>query len=318
MAGLSAVPPNGGPGRKSLKGVAKSALKRVRSSQPFNYIATGATRRFLKATGLHSELIIKHLHHVGTVRCKLPDGRTLSLWSRADDWVSNQLYWRGWSGYEPETTPLFFRLATRAQVTMDVGAYVGFYTVLAAHANTEARVYAFEPLPTVYERLLRNVALNKSANVQCIAAAVGEEAGEAEFFTTVTTEMPTSSSLSYDFMRSADGLCSKRVPVITLDQFVRENDIARVDLIKVDTESTEPQVLRGMVETLRRDHPFIVCEVLKGRGSEQLVEDILRPLSYRYYLLTPDGPCHRDRIEGHPEWLNYLFTTLGPDEVSRL
>ena len=70
-----------------------------------------------------------------------------------------------------------------------------------------------------------------------------------------------------------------------------------------------------MIETLRRDKPFIITEVL-GRGSEKRLEEILGPLGYRYYLLTSDGHRLRDRIEGHPEWLNYLFTPLGPDEVS--
>jgi hypothetical protein len=81
-------------------------------------------------------------------------------------------------------------------------------------------------------------------------------------------------------------------------------------------KATEPQVLRGMHE---RDEtkPFIICVVL-GRGSEGPLEEILRPLGYRYYHLTPDGPVHRDHIQGHPEWLNYLFATLSPEEAVNL
>jgi hypothetical protein len=73
-----------------------------------------------------------------------------------------------------------------------------------------------------------------------------------------------------------------------------------------------------MMETLRRDHPMIICEALEGRGSERALEEALGPLGYRYYLLTPDGPEKRSRIEGHPVWLNYLFTVLDPDAVARL
>ena len=97
------------------------------------------------------------------------------------------------------------------------------------------------------------------------------------------------SALSYDFMRSAEMICSFPVSVITVDSFVRENAIEGVDLVKIDTESTEPQVLLGMIETIRRDQPAIICEVLKGRASEKLLAQILRPLGYRFYLLTPDG-----------------------------
>ena len=294
----------------------KEALKRLRGSQPVNYLATSMVHGLFRATGLRSEFIFKHLHRVGNVRLALPNRRILRLWSRGDDWVSNQVYWRGWDGYEPETVPLFYRLATRAHVTFDVGAYVGFFALLTAKANPEGWVYAFEPLQGVYERLQKNVALNGLERVQCINSAVGEVDGTAEFFH-VPVELPTSSSLSYQFMRAADDLTMSTVPIITLDRFVEQNKIGRVDLVKIDTESTEPQVLRGMINTLQRDTPFIVCEVL-GRGSERELEDVLQPMGYHYYHLTPDGPRLRERIEGHPEWLNYLFTTLSPDEVAAL
>ena len=105
---------------------------------------------------------------------------------------------------------------------------------------------------------------------------------------------------------------------MSVDTFARDHHLDGIDLMKIDTETTEPEVLRGALETLRRDHPSIVCEVLAGRGSEGGLEEILRPLGYRYYLLTPEGPVLRERIEGHPAWLNYFFTTLAPHEVSRL
>jgi len=300
-----------------IKSHAIKALKKLRASQPFNYIATSAVYGLLGATGLKSESVIKHLHRVGPVRRRLPNGRTLSLWSRADDWVSNQIYWRGWDGYEPESVPLFFRLATRARVTFDVGAYVGFFSLLAAHANTEGIVYAFEPMADAFERLQKNVALNLLNNIRCTAAAVGEIDGKAEFYH-VADYLPCSSSLSFEFMQSAGAVRSSVVPVVTLDRFVQETGLGGIDLVKIDTESTEPQVLRGMIETLRRDHPILMCEVLKDRGSERPLEEILRPLGYRFYLLTPDGPVLRDQIEGHSSWLNYLFTTFEPDEVGRL
>lgn len=295
----------------------RASLKRLRVSQPFNFVATSLVQAVLSAFGMRSEFVIRHLHRAGTVRCRLPNGRILRLWSRGDDWISNQVYWRGWSGYEPETVPLFFRLAVSARVTLDIGAYVGFYALLAAHANPEGRVYAFEPHPGIFPRLERNVALNRLGGVRCVPSAVGDLDGTGELFH-VSTAMPSSSSLSREFMEGAPHLGSSRVAVVTLDRFARENALPRVDLVKIDTEGTEAQVLRGMCETLRRDRPSIVCEVLPGRGAEQPLEAILHPLGYHYYLLTPAGPSPRERIEGHPVWLNYLFTERDPDDVARL
>lgn len=87
------------------------------------------------------------------------------------------MFWLGWQVYEPETAPIFFQLASRARVTLDVGAYVGFYSLLAAHANPAGRVLAFEPLPANLQRLRDNVARNRLANVECIGAAVSDSEG---------------------------------------------------------------------------------------------------------------------------------------------
>src|SRR5580693_402829 len=146
----------------------EGALKALRTSQPFNWLTTSSLRAGLDLMGVRSEIVIKHLHRVGPVGCKLPNKRKLRFWSRGDDWVSNQVYWRGWRGYEPETTPLFFRLATGANVTIDVGAHVGFYALLAAHANPAGHVVAFEPMPAIHARLARNVRMNGLANVTCV------------------------------------------------------------------------------------------------------------------------------------------------------
>jgi len=292
---------------------ARSALKRLRVSQPLNYLLTSTARGLLRATGRRSEFLLKHLHRAGVAECVLPNGKKLKLWSRGDDWVSTQIFWRGLQGYEPETAPLFLRLAAHARVTLDIGAYVGFYTLLAAQANPAGRVFAFEPLPRVYERLQKNVALNKLANVECIRAAVSDQKGRAEFYT--AGSLPTSSSLSFEFMKNGPELDKLMVEVVTVDEFVEARQLAVVDLVKIDTESTEPLVLKGMEQTIRLHRPIIICEVLKGRGSERAIEEFFRPMDYRFYLLTAEGAVRQNKLEGHPEWLNYLFLPAGRENL---
>jgi FkbM family methyltransferase len=257
-------------------------------------------------TGFRSEWLVRHLPRVGSVAADLPNGRRLHLWSRGDDWISNQVFWRGWAGHEPETTNLFFSLAQKANVTVDVGAYVGYYSLLAAHANPTARVLALEPLAAIHARLLKHVWLNGLSNIECLMVAAGAREEVAMFYHQ-PHDLPTSSSLSGDFMAGVEDLVATPIPVVTVDRLIRDRAIPRLDLVKIDTESTEPAVLDGMRRTLERDRPWIVCEVLKGRGAEELLEPILKPLGYRFYLLTPDGPLNKAKIEGHPQWLNYLF-----------
>jgi FkbM family methyltransferase len=149
------------------------------------------------------------------------------------------------------------------------------------------------------------VLLNGLSNVEAVCCAVGASEGEADFYH-AASGLPTSSSLSADLRKYSGNLTSSRVPVLTLDRFLRDRAVTGVDLVKLDTELTEPQVLAGMAETLARDRPVVLCEVLSGQTAEAL-ETIFRGLDYRMCHISPAGLVPRTRIESHPEWLNYLF-----------
>jgi FkbM family methyltransferase len=239
----------------------------------------------------------------------------MHLWSRADDWISNQVYWRGWAGYEPEMSPLFFRLATSARVVLDVGAHIGFYTLLAAHANPDGVVFAFEPHPRAYGRLERNVTLNALKNVRCVPEACGAVDAVAQLHSVDTEGIASGSTLNRGFMRPEWGLCSWPVNVAAVDPFVARTGIECVDLVKLDTEGTEADVLIGMLETLRQCKPAIFCEVLPDRNTEAPLMRILEERGYCYYLLTASGPTRMDRIRAHPTWFNWLFSPLASEDI---
>ncbi len=298
-------------------GAVSKLIRDARASPRVNPLLTGPARALLDAAGgLRPEWIVKHVHRAGRTEVRLPNGHVLALWSRADDWISTQLFWRGMAGYEPETTTLFFELASRSRRTLDVGAYVGYFALLAAHANPGGQVIAFEPVPAMFERLERNVRENGLQNVECVRAAVGREPGEVDLWTgPASTLLPSSVSLSRQFMVGSGGeVRPLRVTCVTLDEHLAGR--GPIDLVKIDTETTEPDVLAGMRRILDEHRPTIVCEVL-DRADGPALERILGPFGYRYFLLTPGGPVRQDRIVGHPEWLNYLLTTTDPEALLR-
>jgi FkbM family methyltransferase len=99
-------------------------------------------------------------------------------------------------------------------------------------------------MSVVHERLQRNIALNGWTMWSALRTLSGRAPARPTFSSPPWHPVEFQSFVRV--MRSADGeLTSTRVPVITIDGFVRERQLERVDLIKVDTESTEPQVLRG-------------------------------------------------------------------------
>lgn len=287
---------------------ARAGLRALVTWPPLNRALTGGLRRVLPARAQQHPALGRYVPRAGVVQVTMPDGRPLRLESRGDDDIAGPLFWRGWDGHETETVKPFYELARSARVTLDIGAHVGYFALVAAHANPAGRVYAFEPLARVRERLERNVALNGATNVTCVPLALGSPAGTAEFFH-VRDGIPSSSSLSRGFMQSIvarDELTSTTVEVVEVDDFVDSHGLVGVDLVKVDTETTEAAVIRGMLRTLGRDRPAIVCEVLDAEVGQAL-EALLRPLGYEFFLLMGHDAVRCDAIRPDEVWRNYIF-----------
>jgi len=304
-----ASPPAAVAGTGARRALTRS-LKSLRAWPPLNIPATAICRRASVLTRREPTFLVRHLPRSGLVKAELPDGQMLQLWSRGDDNIASPVFWSGYSAIEPEASPLFYRLARTARTTLDIGAHVGFYALLAAYANPRGHVYAFEPLQAAYDRLVANAALNGVSNLSCLRTAAGTRDETLEFFHVDGVDgVPSSSSLSRQFMEaelSHHATRSETVQVISIDRFLHDRGVAGVDLVKVGTESTEDDVLAGMLETLRRDRPKVICEVVP-RGHAEALQTILEPLGYRYFLLRPQGPQPRPDLTPDDEWRTFLL-----------
>jgi FkbM family methyltransferase len=303
----------------------KHAAKKLRDHPAVNPVITTGGKAVLRALGQDSQWMRKHVPRRGYVKLQLPNGEILRLWSEGEDFVSTQIFWAGAAGYEPETIPLWFRLAERAKVTVDVGAYVGYMTLLAALANRRGRVLALEPCPPTYERLMRNLSINGVGNVTCANLAAGAEQGTVPMY-----HIPDGFSSGASFneeQASHDALgvtgearvvCTE-VPLRRLDDVLREQRIDKVDLMKIDTETTEPQVLEGASDMLARDHPHIVCEVLDRPELElpARLTEMLKPLGYRFYELVAGGVREHPCVPV-PKAGNCLFSTWDESQIAPL
>jgi FkbM family methyltransferase len=306
----------------------RELLRRVRAYPAVNRVVTTSGRAAARAARRLSAGAERHLPRTGVVRSRLPNGCDLVMESHGDEPWSNALFWRGWDGfYEPETVPAFFALAARARVTLDIGANIGIFTVLAGHANGAARVFAFEPDPRAFRRLVRHVELNELTNVSCEPVAVGDVYGEVVLYAGIaahpdeTVAVSAQTSVARPHVE-AEGMRVEHIDevhahVVTVDGFVAAHDLPAIDLVKIDVERAEAMVLAGMHATLERDRPSILCEVLDADAG-RVLEEILRPFDYRWYHLTWAGPVQRDQIVpvGGGLWPNYLFTTLSLEELT--
>jgi FkbM family methyltransferase len=210
----------------------------------------------------------------------------------------------GLAGYEPETMAAFLAGLTvrEARVAFDVGANMGLFSLVAA-ALTTTRVVGFEPTPDL-AATFRSIATRNGLTCEIEPIALGARTGTATLYLSAWTD--SSNSLQQGF-RPATG--TVEVSVERLDDHVART--GRVPaVLKIDTETTEPDVLAGGISLLREVRPWLICEVLAGETEERLMT-ILGPLGYEMHHLGPDADHPpADRIVGDPIWCHrdWLFT----------
>jgi FkbM family methyltransferase len=159
---------------------------------------------------------------------------------------------------------VFLGLVRRGDVVFDVGANLGYYTLLFSHlAGPRGEVHAFEPVPATFERLAANLERERrSGNVRANRAAVGEKAGSAVLFQPGSDHCQASLAPHGAGSWSAGPAVTEHAaPLITLDGYARERRVSRIDFLKCDVEGAELAVLRGAAGLLERHHPILHLEV---------------------------------------------------------
>lgn len=178
--------------------------------------------------------------------------------------------WRVLGGtYELRETDLFARLVAPGATVLDLGAHIGYYTLLASRlVGPTGRVFAFEPDPMNVWYLRQHARLNRCANVEVMETAVCDRSG------TVSFARGTGSGTGHV---APDGPMS--VAAVRLDDFVRDRQV-EPGAIKIDVEGAEAAVLGGAGETLRSFRPTIFLST-HSPESRARCEAVLSRLEYR-------------------------------------
>jgi FkbM family methyltransferase len=200
-------------------------------------------------------------------------------WTRVSGVVDAEWHFLQGLGKEDVTADYIKPLLRPGSTFVDVGANVGYFTLLASTLG--ARVVAYEPTPSVFARLRENVDLNGFQQAQLVNAAVMDKPGTLSLH--LSGEDPEANSLF------GDGPQSVRVPAVSLDEDLAARGIEHVDLLKIDAEGAEAFVLDGATRLLSSPNPpAILVEVnaftLRSAGLQP--SDILSRLESHGYHHT--------------------------------
>jgi FkbM family methyltransferase len=162
--------------------------------------------------------------------------------------------------FEEETRAFLKAFLRPGDIFFDVGANVGFFTLIAArHVGALGKVHAFEPVRKTHARLIENVRLNGLTNVAGHCVAFSDTIGQATI--TVAGEgFDAWNSLGKPYMGGVVG--TEVVATTTLDEFVERHSLmGRISAIKIDVEGWENRVLIGANRTLSgHDAPLLIVE----------------------------------------------------------
>lgn len=186
------------------------------------------------------------------------------------DKVLSPVIWK-FKSYEPEITAEVCKTLKNEDTFIDVGANIGWYTLLAARlVGPKGRVLAIEPEPENYRFLRQSIELNGFKNVTTLMLCASNESTTA----TLHIREPVSHSLEI-----GEGGSTMAVRTRTLDEIVGMCGLQSIDLCKIDVEGAEPKVLEGSTGLIQgRRIKRIICEWDKKRwtGKSSLLNLLLR------------------------------------------
>jgi FkbM family methyltransferase len=194
--------------------------------------------------------------------------------------------------HEPEIVNLIRQVVRPGDICFDVGANVGFHTLLLARqVGPSGRVIALEPHPDVGRRLLENVALNRLDQVTVVPAALSDRDGAADFFSfgEAAFHQGISSLLP-------DDEATRKIQVRTISgqTLLRAFPVARCDFLKIDVEGVESVVLAQLSGLIERYRPAIICEYRRQHWAKfghtlEEVRERLHKLGYRLYVIRKNA-----------------------------
>lgn len=232
----------------------------------------------------------------------------ISHWNRSKPLVGNIYYLKQQAEYEALETQIFRDHFKPGMTFLDVGAHVGYYTLLTISLGAK-KVAAFEPDPKNRNQLLANIHLN-------------DIAGKVDVFDCGLYDIETSANMKSARMKllpnddrfnlkdsdqqqiSSGSSDFPETHTVVYDEFKGKIPIEKIDFIKMDIEGAEHNALKGMEQMLRSDRPVIVLSMhptkMKPFGHKaEEVYQFLEGLGYRYETISRSGKDMRQSDDNY-------------------
>lgn len=208
-----------------------------------------------------------------------------------DDGISTELAL--FNTHEPLNTELLTQNLKKGMVCFDVGANIGYYTLLESKmVGDEGKVIAIEPSPINFKQLQKNIQNEKAKNVELYQIAGGDQNGTIKFLLDPHSNLSRIIS-NEEKVREKGEIVD--VPMKKLDSFLEASTIKTLDFIRMDVEGYEFNILEGMRNSIKKFRPAIQMEVhtriLGYKKTQKLLEWFMSEKYEVVYYITRQLDC---------------------------
>ncbi len=161
--------------------------------------------------------------------------------------------------YEKEDSDMLYKLVSENDTIFDIGANIGWYSNHLSKKLPGSSIYSFEPIPETFNQVKRNTELNQAKNITLNNVALSDKIQTLTFFYSPTI---TGASSSVNITEN-ENMVKLECQTNTIDHYVKEKNISKLDFIKCDVEGAEFMVYKGGAETIAKHTPIVFTEMLR-------------------------------------------------------
>ena len=222
------------------------------------------------------------------------------------DWIQQQIYFIDYS--DVNGISFLKKQLVNGSVFIDIGANIGAYSLIASKlVGNKGKVYSFEPVKSIHNQLTQNIKQNSITNIVVEKMAIFDKNTTLELYISDNQNMGMSSILHH----SNESGEKQTVQATTLDNYIDNKDLIKIDFIKIDIEGAEINALKGMKQTLIKFSPIILIEISDGilensTINSKIIYSFLNELNYTPYNIDVKGTLQTFKSE-NIDYHNYVF-----------
>jgi FkbM family methyltransferase len=223
--------------------------------------------------------------------------------------ISNSIYYSGIFGdFEGESLRLWKEciVSLNPRLILDIGAYSGIYSCMAALYSDKSIIHAFEPNEVTFKILERNISLNAFTNIIPCNYGISTSSGEQTFYNSGNTASAAMSSVNHRYVNKDLGEIRFQVRDFLE---VNESFDTKIDMIKMDIERAELPIIKHIKHILNKDRPIIFCEIL-DQDEYPKFGKLFDEIGYKYLKIDDKNKCYHhvsNMSMETPVGLNWIF-----------